>query len=71
MPMARNRPFIRVAAATAAARVPPPVDHREGCELRGAGEDERGGRHRLERRENPAWRATTPKDIDRTKPTVA
>ena len=48
MPMARNRPFIRVAAAIAAASVPPLDDHGQGRELGGAGEHQGRGRDRLE-----------------------
>ena len=70
MPMARNRPFIRVAAAMAADRVPPPTttDSAANCAEPAKTNAEDATAWRAE---NPAWRATTPKDIDRTKPTVA
>ena len=70
VPIARNRPFISVPAATAAAAVPPlartasPANCADPAKTIAAVRIAWSG-------ENPACRASTPNDIDSTNPTTA
>ena len=70
MPMARNRPFIKVAAATAAASVPP-ADTTASAANCAEPANTRAEAATAWIAEKPACLATTPNDIESTKPTVA